>query len=74
MSHEICDSVCPECKREVEFTPIHPLEPDKDSFLGGYICACGVTLMMDYVVASQTVIARELSDWRLHKKRATQKH
>lgn len=73
-SHEKCDSVCPKCKREVTFTPVHPLKPDKDCFLGGYICACEVTLMMDYEVASQNVIARELSDWRIHEKALRNEH
>lgn len=62
-----CESVCPQCDREVKFIEIHPLKPDNDCFLGSYICECEVTLMMDYEVASQTVVARELSNWRAHK-------
>ena len=68
---QICESVCPQCKREIEFEPIHPLEVGLDCFLGSYICACGVTLLMEYEIASQTVIARELNDWRAHKKEQT---
>lgn len=66
MSNEFktCESVCPKCHLDFKFSPMHPLEPAVDCFLGGYICECEVTLMMDYEVASQSVVARELEDWR----------
>lgn len=69
MQPQTCGSVCPRCKIEVEFTAVHPLELERDCFLGSYICKCNSTLMMDYEVASQTVIARTYHDWLLHHKK-----
>lgn len=68
---QICESVCPQCKREIEFEPIHPLEVDHDCFLGSYICKCGFQLLMDYEVASQTFIARTYDNWLLHLEKET---
>lgn len=66
---QTCESVCPRCKSEVEFTAVHALEPEHDCFLGSYICKCNINLMMDYEVASQAVIARTYHDWLLHHKK-----
>ena len=66
-----CESVCPQCNREVKFIAIHELQPWQDCFLGSYICKCGSTLLMDYEVATQTVIARTDEEWRLHHKKET---
>ncbi|MGP4950734.1 Thoeris anti-defense Tad2 family protein [Psychrobacter sp. T6-1] len=71
MSHKtpLCESVCPQCKREVEFEPVHPLQVERDCFLGSYLCKCNTLLMMDYEVASQSFIARTYEAWMLqHKK------
>ncbi|WP_198332348.1 hypothetical protein [Psychrobacter aquimaris] len=68
---QICESVCPQCKREIEFESIHPLEVDRDCFLGSYICKCDSSLLMDYEVATQTIIARTYEEWRLHHKKET---
>ncbi|PAT63101.1 hypothetical protein [Psychrobacter sp. JB193] len=66
-----CESVCPQCNREVKFIAIHELQPWQDCFLGSYICKCGSTLLMDYEVATQTVVARTDEEWRLHHKKET---
>ena len=66
-----CESVCPQCNRAVEFVAIHELQPWQDCYLGSYICKCGSNLLMDYEVATQTVVARTDEEWRLHHKKET---